>query len=129
MEKYYADTNIFLRFLLDDIPFQAEEAKKYLEKAKKQVIELICCPIVIFEIDFSLRKLYGFDRTKVVDALATIIGMPFLNIEDRAVFQEALLMYSRNNLDLVDCFLFYKAQFNQAQVLSFDKDLKKLKNL
>lgn len=127
MEKYYVDTNIFLRFLLDDIPSQTGKVQNSFERAKKQEIELVCCQIVIFEIDFNLRKLYGFDKTKVINALATIIGMPFLNVEDQATFQEAILMYSHSKLDLVDCFLFCKAQLNNARVLSFDKHLVKKK--
>ena len=97
-------------------------------KAKNKEIELVSCQAVIFEIDYNLRKLYGFDKDKVVKALATIVDAPYLIIEDQKAFQETLLVYLHNNLDLVDCFLFSKAKLDQAEVLSFDKGFKKRPN-
>lgn len=125
MTKYFADTNVFLRYLLDDIPVQADETQKNLERAKNREIEIIVPQIVIFEIEFSLRRTYGFSREQVVKHLGAIVNMPYIEVEDQKIFQEALLLYLKNNLDLVDCFLLTKANQEGGKVLSFDRKVKR----
>ena len=41
MKTFVVDTNIILRFLLNDIPKQTEEVKKQIKLAKEGKIELI----------------------------------------------------------------------------------------
>jgi len=123
----FADTNIFLRFLLGDIPSQAERAKRYFENAKKGKINLVVCQIVIFEIAFALEKLYSYSKKDIINSIKTIATMPYLKVEDKAVFLETLNLYGRKNIDFVDAFLFCKAKNQGGEVLSFDKDFRKLK--
>lgn len=43
MKTYFADTNIFLRFLLPEITWQKQEAEKYFKAAKENKIIIIIC--------------------------------------------------------------------------------------
>ena len=127
MKILFADTNIFLRFLLGDIPFQTERAKNYFENAKKGKINLVVCQIVIFEIAFALEKLYSFSKEDIINSIKTIVTMPYLKVEDKMVFLETLSLYGRKNIDFVDVFLFCEAESQGGEVLSFDRDFRKLK--
>jgi predicted nucleic acid-binding protein len=48
VKKVVFDTNIFLRWLLNDVPSQAKEAQKYLVEARSKKAKLIFKQIVIF---------------------------------------------------------------------------------
>jgi len=127
MKILFVDTNIFLRFLLGDIPPQTERAKGYFENAKKGRVNLAVCQIVIFEIAFALEKLYSFSKEDIINSIKTIVTMPYLKVEDKVVFLETLNLYGRKNIDFVDAFLFCKAKNQGGEVLSFGRDFRKLK--
>lgn len=127
MKRYLLDTNVFLRFLLSDVPQLALEAENYFKKAKQGRILLSLPQIVVFEIAFALEKEYKFKRSKIVEHLKPLLTAPYIEVEDRNLFLEAMDLYEEKSLSLVDVFLFYKAKDANAEVLSFDKRLKKLK--
>lgn len=127
MKKYLLDTNIFLRFILNDIPQLAQKAENYFKKAKQGKILLFVPQIVIFEIIFALEKEYKFKRSEIVNSLKPLLAAPYMEVEDRNSFLEAMDLYEQKSLSLVDIFLFYKAREADAEVLSFDKHFKQLK--
>lgn len=126
MKSVYADTNIFLRFLLNDIPKQADIAHDYFKKAQNKKLRIFVCQIVIFEIDFILGKFLKQPKNEVLEKVKTIVNSPYIDVEDKEYFTQAIELNSKNNVDLVDCFIYSKAMGNNAEVLSFDEDFKKL---
>ena len=50
MTRLITDTNVFLRFLLNDNTQQYKQATNIFRKAKEKKIELIVPQIIIFEI-------------------------------------------------------------------------------
>ena len=129
MTSFLVDANSFLRFLLNDVPRQKKGVEQLLRKAEKSQVILNVPQIVIFEINFALRKYYGFSKEDIVDKLQTIIETPFLKIEDSLIFREALKIYSQKNISLTDCFLYVKAKEKGQRVFTFDKNLQKLTDL
>lgn len=125
MKSYIADTNIFLRFILRDIPEQYTEAEKFFGEAKKKRITIIVPQIVIFEIHFALLKFYRFPKSDVVDRLESILSAKYFQIEAKEWFSAALAVYKTRSLDFVDCFLLSQAQESGAELFTFDKSLHK----
>lgn len=126
MKIYLADTNFFLRYLLNDLPSQADTAEKYLSLARTGAIKIICPAIIIFEIDFVLEKRLKVKKDEAVTLLKPLVAANFIEVENRQVIFEALSLYLKKNIDFVDCFLIIAARKIKAEVLSFDKDFKKL---
>lgn len=126
MKIYFADSNLFLRLLLNDVPSQAEEAQIFLNKAKNEKIRIKVCQIVLFEIVFVLEKVYRFTREDISKQVKIVVMMPYLEIDDKEIFIEALELYAKIMIDLVDIFLFCKARAGGGEILSFDKDYRKL---
>lgn len=126
MKKVIADTNAFLRFLLNDVPSQKNKFEELLKLAKNSKITLIIPQILIFELDFILDKYYNFSKEEIVDKLWSIIGTPYLKVQDSDIFQDALLLYSKSNFSLVDCFLYSDVKKERAELFTFDKNLQKL---
>lgn len=126
MRNLVTDTNIFLRLILNDIPDLADEAERTFKLAKTAKINLLVPQIVIFEIEFALNKYYGFSKEKIIDKLKTILNTPYLNVQNQNIFNTSLNLYKHSKLSLVDCFLESFAKENNAQVFTFDKNLKKI---
>ncbi|MBI2326853.1 PIN domain-containing protein [Candidatus Curtissbacteria bacterium] len=126
MTRTVIDANAFLRLLLDDIPSQADQIQKILLEAKKNKKELLVPQIIIFEIVFALEKYYHFPKQKIVDNIKSILAMRYFKIQDREIFKRAIDLFDKKNVSLTDCFLVYFVQHNDANLFSFDKDLKKL---
>ncbi len=126
MNTYFADTNFFLRFLLQDIPSQAKIVEEFLQKAKEEKIIIYTCQIIIFEMMYILEKTAKLGKEQALKLTRIIVSLPYVEIEDRQLFLETFNLYEKKNIDFVDAFLFCKAKNEQADVLSFDKDFKKL---
>lgn len=126
MKTYLTDANVWLRYLLNDIPQQADTAEIYLKQAKEGKISLIVSFIVIIELVFTLTKFYRWERQEVVHKLIELIEVPQLKIEKREALIKAMQLYSEQNISFVDAILVTEAQLNKYELLTFDKKLQQL---
>ncbi len=126
MNKLVLDSNVFLRYLLKDIPAQYKEAEVLFRKAKKGKIELIVPQIVIFEIAFALSKYYSFPKEVVVQKIGSILATDYFQVQDKNIFSDCLPVYMSLNLSLSDCFIKYFARGQGIQIFTFDKALRKI---
>ena len=123
MKKLLFDTNYFLRYLLNDIPDQVREVEALLQEAESQEIQIYVPQIVIFEVHFGLMKFYGLKKEEVIKKLQLLVSTPYLQIESRSVFKEALRVYKNANLSFTDCFILAKSHLNGSTLMTFDKKL------
>ena len=113
----HLDANAFLRYLLNDIPAQADAAREVIDSGAA-----ILTNEVLAEIVYVLDKVYGLSRQKIVDALSGVVQE--VQCEDRELVLGALSAYCGNRkLDIVDSILAARHRLRQVEVLSFDKDL------
>ena len=124
--KYVADTNILLRYVLQDNLRQFKKVNAYFQKAKSGKIEIIFLREVVIEAEYALRRIYGIPKEDIIKALIQFISIPYLTFENRIVLLESLLLYQQYNIDLIDLIVHVTAEKEHAQVLSFDQDFKKL---
>jgi predicted nucleic-acid-binding protein len=113
------DTNCLLRWLLRDIPSQAQAVADELKDGTHHVADL-----ALSEFVFVLEKSYGYPRDLVVANLATIIAHP--NIQcNRELLKHALPAYEKYPaLSFTDCCLAVYAKLNDAApLLTFDRKL------
>lgn len=127
MKSYIADTNFYLRFLLQDNVKQAKKVEFYLKKAKRGDIRIIFFSEVILEMNFVLKTVASIPRVGIANQLTNLIKTAYVEIEDRDTWLETLQFYKNYNIDLLDIFLFFRAKKKNAEVLSFDRDFAKLK--
>ncbi len=126
MKNVLLDTNIFLRYLLNDIPTQTRQIEVILTRAKEHKVKLFAAQIIIFEIEFALNKYYKFPKNETIEKLDSILGADYFNIQDKNTFQQALELYTKKNLSFVDCFLISRAADQKQEIFSFDQELVKL---
>ena len=124
--KYVADTNILLRYVLQDNLRQFKKVNAYFQKAKSGKIEIIFLSEVIVEAEYALKRIYKIPKADIIKALIQFISIPYLKFVSRLVLLESLLLYQQHNIDLIDLIVHVTAEKEHAQVLSFDQDFKKL---
>ena len=126
LRQYFLDTNVIVRLLLEDSLEQLTIVKKYFQKAKEAKLRLKLPLFIIIETAHVFRTFYGIPKEKICAQLIKIVSVPYLIIDDKMLVLEALGLYKGSSADFVDCILFATASEQNAEVLSFDKDLKKL---
>lgn len=115
------DTNVILRYLLNDISEQAEKAAKIIDNGAKSY------PEIIAEVVYVLVKLYSVPREKIEEIVSPILNE--VEFDDTEVIKSALENYSKTKLDFVDCLLLARKQILCEEIFTFDKKLlNRLKN-
>ena len=113
------DTNMILRYLLDDNQEMADKAEQYLNAGIVSVtIE------VIAEVVYVLKGVYSMERDKISDTIKGFLGI--VNCREMDVLNLALNTYAERNLDFVDCVLYGYHVAKGIEIATFDKKLIKL---
>ena len=118
MAKKLVDTNIILRYLIHDVESQQEEVDALIASGVATI------PEVLPEVVYALRKYYNVDKQKTAEALLAVLDE--IDVEHKPVMIRAAKLYGETNLDFVDCLLIAYRDLENLEVLTFDKDLKKL---
>ena len=129
MKVYIADSNIFLRFFLQDNPAQAATAEDYFRKAQKKQIEVRVISEIIPEIEYVLSKVYKEKREDIFNWISSVLKSQYLKVEQREIWLRVISIYSKTKIDIVDALLMIKRNVDGGIILSFDKDFKKLEKL
>jgi predicted nucleic-acid-binding protein len=103
-EACFADTNLFLRFLTDDIPEQADQVESLLLRAGKGEIHLVTTSLVIAEIVWTLESYYRLPKTDVQDKVLAILNTPGLEVDGADLLLQAAVWYAEKNVDFIDAF-------------------------
>ena len=123
---YLIDTNVVLRYLLGDHPEFSPKAEAFMFDVSKGVKKAEILDIVIVECIYVMEKYYEIPKTEIVEKLSGILNFSGIVNPDRSEILEALLKYENSNIDIVDCIL-AACSSPEKVVISFDKDMKKLK--
>lgn len=113
------DTNMILRYLLNDNQEMADKAEQYIKSGDVWVtIE------VIAEVVYVLKGVYSLDRETIANIIKGFLKL--VNCSETDVLDRALETYAERNLDFVDCVLFGYHTVHEAEIATFDKKLLKL---
>jgi uncharacterized protein len=104
MNDYFIDTNIFLRFLTDDVPEQAKAIDKLLTRVEKGALELHTSVLTIAEVVWTLESYYGLQPDDVRNKVIGILNTPGLQVENAELIAQAMGIYVDANIDFVDAY-------------------------
>lgn len=120
------DTNLVIRFLLKDIPNQAEAVRKILASDEE---ELVLTDVALAEIVWVLTSYYQLPKTDVVDKLLDLLTLDTIHA-NKQVLYKALFLYKSLNIDFIDAYLAAFAEDGGIEsIYSYDKDFDKIKFL
>lgn len=129
MKTALLDTNVILRFLMDEQTEQHERAVALFESAESKKITLLITPEIMAESIHVLRSYYAFTHLQISQAMEKVILHIGVTLSDEAVMTDALNTYGQNRLDIADCLLAARSRQANCSVASFDQHFRKLKDV
>jgi predicted nucleic-acid-binding protein len=123
---YLIDTNVVLRYLLGDHPEFSPKAEAFMSEVFEGTKKAEILDVVIVECVYVMDKYYEIPKSEIVEKLSGILNFSGIVNPDRSEIIEALLKYGTSSIDIVDCILAAHSSPEKV-VISFDKDIKKLK--
>lgn len=113
------DTNIILRYLLNDDDQMASEAEAVIKNMSVQVnIEIIA------EVVYVLKGVYRIDRMEIGQCLLDFLSE--VNTPDPEVLKLGIETFAERNLDFPDCILYAYHMVRGYEIKTFDMKLNKL---
>jgi predicted nucleic-acid-binding protein len=104
VETVFADTNLFLRYLTNDVPSQADAVESLLQRAAKEKINLVTTSMVIAEIVWTLESYYELDKKEIQALVLGILNTDGLAVIDSDLILQAIVPYADKNVDFIDAF-------------------------
>jgi len=97
------DTNVLVRFLVQDDARQGAAARRLIRRAV-DAGSALCVPVtVVLELEWVLRACFGFDKPTVLQALCGLLGSFELAFESEGAVEAALDQYVDGAADFADC--------------------------
>ncbi|MBM2834122.1 MAG: hypothetical protein HW406_1283 [Candidatus Brocadiaceae bacterium] len=123
MERKFIDTNIFLRFLTKDDPSKYDKCKELFKRAMEGKINLATSSLVIAELIWTLLSYYKVSKADVIEKVSIIVGTETIHIPEKDIIADALILYSRENIDYIDSYnAVFMKQNGLNEILSYDSD-------
>ena len=97
------DTNVLLRFLLQDDPLQSQAATR-LVSASLAAGQMLYVPVsVALELEWVLRSRFKQDKAAVAQTFSGLLDALELRFEAVAALEWALNQYESGSADFTDC--------------------------
>ena len=112
-ESVFVDTNLFLRYLTDDVPAQANKVESLFRRAEQGQVRLATTSLVIAEIVWTLESYYHVPKVDIQDKVLAILGTPGLDVDGSDLILQAVAWYAAKNVDFIDA-------YNAAWMLKHD---------
>lgn len=100
----FLDANVFLRYLTNDVPHQAQAAEQLLRAAARGQMELVTNVLVLAEIVWTLESFYGLSKQDVATKVLAILNTPGLEVERADLALQAATDYAALNIDFIDAY-------------------------
>lgn len=117
MSKNLVDTNLIIRFLVNDDPHKASKVEKLL-KNKKNINILL--DTVIAEIVWVLHSYYSLSKNEVVEKVRALIHVDTAEC-DAFLLDRALTLWEENNISYIDSYLAAVAELGNITLYSYDQ--------
>ncbi len=122
------DTNLLVRFLVNDDKNQAKKTLHLFQKAEKRKEKYFVSILVLLELIWVLRAVYKFSREEIIFALENLIAMQVLKLEKLEAVHKTILAAKQKSTDLSDLLIANcSVQAGCDYVLTFDKKAAKNK--
>jgi len=126
MKEVLLDSNIFIRFLIQDVLSHFEQAKAIFEDIEEGRIKGFVSLLVINEVIWILENFYELKRDLYIPKFLELLSLG--NVKIMEVKKEAILAIlqemPKHNFDFTDVYLFQVKE--KRSIASFDKDFERM---
>lgn len=127
--KLFVDTNVFIRFFLNDHKIQSPATKKLFSEAKIGKIRLVTSSLIVAEMVFTLHSFYNQTKQEIIEKIQAILLFKGLEILEKNVLMQAISIYEKEKIDFIDAYVASVSLINGFTVCSFDRDFRKIKEI
>jgi predicted nucleic-acid-binding protein len=99
------DTNVLVRYIVQDDTAQSEKANHCIERAIREEEALFINRLVLCELVWVLSRAYRFSKETIVGLLEKILVTSQFEIEDKNIVWRALSKYKDGGADFADCLI------------------------
>lgn len=119
MSKNLIDTNLIIRFLVNDDPQKVLDVEKLLKDKNNRNILL---DTVVAEIIWVLSSYYSLQKLEIIEKIRSLIHVD--TVETNAfLLSRALTMWEENNISYIDAYLAAVSEMGGMTLFSYDKRL------
>ena len=120
------DTNVLVRFLVQDDPLQAQLATKVIDQLNDDAHGFVSREVLI-ELVWVLECAYRRGRAEIAVALDGLLSATELNIEGSDEVAPVLELYRNNGFDFADLMIAAAARrAGAAELVTFDRKASRL---
>ncbi len=121
------DTNVLVRYLVNDDPRQGARATAVIERAVARDSSVLINTVVLSELIWVLESAYGFARDDIGAVVEQLLTVAELEVEQKDTVWLALADYRASKADFADCFIGRQnRRLGCDTTVTFDRDLKRL---
>lgn len=122
MQKTLLDTNLIIRFLLNDDPKKADKIGSLLIRKKHN---FLIPDMVVAEIIWVLSSYYEFEKSSIIDKIKALVHLESISCS-RSLLDHSLNIWERYNISFVDAYLVAVAELGGMTLYTYDKRLGKI---
>jgi predicted nucleic-acid-binding protein len=100
----FVDTNVFLRYLTNDLPDQADKVERLLALARDSKAALTTSVLVIAEVVWVLESYYDLPKADIANLVLAILSTEGLKVERAELVLQAVRDYTEKNIDFADAY-------------------------
>ncbi|MBN1465984.1 PIN domain-containing protein [candidate division KSB1 bacterium] len=115
------DTNIIIRFLVQDDPAQCKIVDRLFERAVKSGDKLWISNFVILEMIWVLERIFSVTRHDIINTIESLSCLPILAFEDSVMLMTFCQMALTTQQELDDLLIGLKGQIHCDYTFTFDK--------
>lgn len=126
--KIFIDTNLWVRFFIQDVADQYEMTKSLLARVEAGEVKAYTSTIVLLELQFVLQKLYKLSFEGVLEVFEIIQKVREMTIIEKTNFALALKYYRQYRIKFPDCLIASQLP-KEIILISFDEELSRIKEI
>ena len=122
------DTNVLVRFLVQDDKKQADVVQSLFYEAENNKQSFFITLLVVLELIWVLEAIYDVTREDILLSLNELLSMPVLSFEKQGVLRRFILSAHSTSFDLSDLLIAHSANDESCETTyTFDKKAAKFK--
>ena len=121
------DTNVLVRYVVQDDEAQLAAARKLIRKCVADGQTLFVPVTVVLELEWVLRASFGYAKDEVMEVLSNLFSAAEMTFESERALEVALQLYRKGPADFADCLhISLVAQAGELPLWTFDKGAAKV---
>ena len=119
------DTNLLVRYLVDDDPRKSVAVEKLLRQTSQKLVLL---DIAFAEIVWVLQSYYGLSKGEITEKLSALLAVKSIQT-NRTLLHKTLEYFANTPLNFVDAYQAAYASLKNLDIYSYDYDFNKIEGL